>query len=100
MSKRKDFRMVKFSQEIPVELSGNKYKSIVIRGESGTGKSTLALELVNVHSFDAYYITTRITPNAIRQNFNWILEEKITFIDVTHGLTSINQEAEKRRDDI
>jgi KaiC/GvpD/RAD55 family RecA-like ATPase len=48
--------------------------SLAIKGLPGTGKSSLALELV-VNLPNSFFISTRIGPEVIIQDFPWILEE-------------------------
>ncbi|MFX0208508.1 MAG: ATPase domain-containing protein, partial [Candidatus Hodarchaeota archaeon] len=48
--------------------------SLLIKGLPGTGKSSLALELVT-HLHNSFFISTRISPVVIMQDFPWILEE-------------------------
>lgn len=48
--------------------------SLLVKGLPGTGKSSLALELV-AHLPNSFFISTRITPEVIVQDFPWLLEE-------------------------
>ncbi len=48
--------------------------SLLVKGLPGTGKSSLALELV-VHLPNSFFISTRITPEVMVQDFPWLLEE-------------------------
>lgn len=82
---------MQFRYEYPVELSGDNYNSIVIRGDSGTGKTSLALELANIHTGKSYFITTRITPIKIEDHFKWINKEKVLFLDASNGISSHQQ---------
>ena len=48
--------------------------SLLVKGLPGTGKSSLALELV-AHLPNSFFISTRITPEVMVQDFPWLLEE-------------------------
>jgi KaiC/GvpD/RAD55 family RecA-like ATPase len=48
--------------------------SVVIKGDPGTGKSCLALELV-MNLPNSFFISTRIKPEVIIQDNPWVLEE-------------------------
>ncbi len=67
--------------------------SLLVKGLPGTGKSSLALELV-VHLPNSFFISTRITPEVMVQDFPWLLEEihkdRIYpfFVDATRSETS------------
>jgi len=72
---------------IPVELlsffraSGG--HSLLIKGEAGTGKTTLALQLIEELSEEQpdYYLSTRVSDEALFRQFPW-LEEKAKRNDV------------------
>ncbi|HET9773611.1 MAG TPA: ATPase domain-containing protein [Nitrososphaeraceae archaeon] len=51
----------------------NENKSLLIRGKSGTGKATLALEIAKTHSnkFEVIYISRNISVNTIYNRFPW-----------------------------
>ncbi|HSF51216.1 MAG TPA: gas vesicle protein GvpD P-loop domain-containing protein, partial [Nitrososphaeraceae archaeon] len=51
----------------------NENKSLLIRGKSGTGKATLALEIAKTHSnkFEVIYISRNISVNNIYNRFPW-----------------------------
>jgi len=48
--------------------------SLLIKGDAGTGKTTLALELVSYYSQKGktLYLATRVSPSKIYQQFPWI----------------------------
>jgi KaiC/GvpD/RAD55 family RecA-like ATPase len=50
--------------------------SLLIRGEPGAGKTTLALELLNYtkHIYRGYYISTRVSYNKLLDQFPWTRE--------------------------
>jgi len=48
--------------------------SLLIKGLPGTGKSSLSLELVN-HLPNSFFISTRISPEVVMQDFPWVLDE-------------------------
>lgn len=50
--------------------------SLHIKGEAGTGKTTLALELVNLlsHKGETYYLSTRVSPSRLYEQFPWVKE--------------------------
>ncbi len=47
--------------------------SLLIRGEPGAGKTTLALELLNYtkHIYRGYYISTRVSYNKLLEQFRF-----------------------------
>ncbi len=49
-------------------------RSLILRGAPGTGKTTLALELLSFFkpSQDAYFISGRIDEQALKRHLNWI----------------------------
>jgi KaiC/GvpD/RAD55 family RecA-like ATPase len=51
----------------------NENKSLLIKGKSGTGKATLALEIAKTHSnkFEVIYISRNISVNNIYNRFPW-----------------------------
>ena len=50
--------------------------SLLVRGEPGAGKTTLALELLNYskHVYRGYYISTRVSYNKLLEQFPWTRE--------------------------
>ncbi|UCG89609.1 MAG: hypothetical protein JSU57_03810 [Candidatus Heimdallarchaeota archaeon] len=76
--------------EFPVLGELDQGYSLLIKGLPGTGKSSLALELV-AHLPNSFFISTRISPEVIMQDFPWILEEIPTdreypfFVDATRS---------------
>lgn len=48
--------------------------SLLIKGLPGTGKSSLSLELVS-HLPNSFFISTRISPEVVMQDFPWVLDE-------------------------
>ncbi|MHA1542353.1 MAG: RAD55 family ATPase [Candidatus Hodarchaeales archaeon] len=84
--------MSSFRNVLPDEFSSfvntDKSYSLLIKGLPGTGKSSLALEIV-AKMPNAFFISTRIDPEAIMDDFNWLDEiinqnrEFPFFIDTT-----------------
>lgn len=68
MARRKDI----LPPEFPLLHELHTGYSIVIKGQPGTGKSTLALELV-VSLPNSFFISSRISPSTILQDSPWIL---------------------------
>jgi len=58
--------------------------SILIKGKAGTGKTTLALELLS-RAKDCMYFSTRISPTSLESQFPWIKKtiEQNCILDVT-----------------
>lgn len=60
--------------------------SLLIKGEPGTGKTTLALELLKrIGGASAVYLSTRVTPNSLYSHFPWLeeCENPINVMDTT-----------------
>ena len=62
---------------IPIELKdffSADGRSLILRGAPGTGKTTLALELLSYFkpSHEAYFISGRIDEQALKRHLNWI----------------------------
>lgn len=60
---------------VPVEIFQSFFQdlgySLLIKGEAGVGKTTLALELL--HQFDTpIYFSTRVAPSSLYQQFPWL----------------------------
>nr|MDO8109723.1 gas vesicle protein GvpD [Candidatus Sigynarchaeota archaeon] len=68
--------------------------SLLLKGEGGVGKSTLALELlVKSKGKNATYISTRVSPSQLFEHFPWIqkdVEESFTVLDATQAGTTMN----------
>ena len=47
--------------------------SLLIKGDAGTGKTTLAIEIANIISdeSDVFFITSRVSPKALQSHFKW-----------------------------
>ncbi len=88
--------MVKNRGTVPPEFPEldkmDKGYSLLIKGLPGTGKSSLALELV-VHLPNSFFISTRISSESIMRDFPWILKEihqnriHPFFVDATRSKT-------------
>ena len=67
--------MVSFRNSLPDEffsfINTDKSYSLLIKGLPGTGKSSLALEIV-AKMPNAFFISTRIDPEAIIDDFGWL----------------------------
>ena len=60
--------------------------SLLVKGEPGTGKTTLALELLKrIGGASAVYLSTRVTPNSLYSHFPWLerCKNPINVIDTT-----------------
>ena len=69
--------------------------SILLKGDGGVGKSTLALELlVKSKGKNATYLSTRVAPSQLFQHFPWVdksVQENIAVFDATQaGVTVAN----------
>ncbi|MHA1369637.1 MAG: RAD55 family ATPase, partial [Promethearchaeota archaeon] len=68
--------------------------SLLIKGDSGVGKTLLALELlISANILDLIYISTRVAPIRFSEKFDWVLDEarsKVTFIDATQAGTTLD----------
>ena len=73
--------------------------SLLIKGDAGTGKTTLALELVSYYSQKGktLYLATRVSPSKIYQQFPWI-EGSIPPENILEAKREIIYPTEKRTD--
>ncbi|TFF89487.1 MAG: hypothetical protein EU548_07410, partial [Promethearchaeota archaeon] len=73
------------SPMVPMEIleafKQNGY-TLLIKGKAGTGKTTLSLELIE-NANEKIYISSRITPKNILNQFPWLNSKEISFIDAT-----------------
>ncbi|MCK4848521.1 MAG: hypothetical protein KAT16_05835, partial [Candidatus Heimdallarchaeota archaeon] len=60
-------------EEFSSFLNTDKSYSLLIKGLPGTGKSSLALEIV-ARMPNSFFISTRIDPESIMDDFNWLDE--------------------------
>jgi len=56
--------------------------TLLIKGDAGTGKTTLSLEILKFAK-SKIYISSRISPTMIKKQFPWLENEDIIFIDAT-----------------
>ncbi|MHA1248398.1 MAG: RAD55 family ATPase [Candidatus Helarchaeota archaeon] len=74
-----------FKPAVPIEITQaleQKGYTLLIKGDAGTGKTTLSLELLS-QAESKVYISSRITPSTLLKQFPWLHDEEITFIDAT-----------------
>ena len=67
-------------------MDSSKGFSLLVKGEPGTGKTTLALELLKrIEGASGVYLSTRVTPASLYSHFPWLEECKnpINVIDTT-----------------
>ncbi|RJS71982.1 MAG: hypothetical protein CW694_03810 [Candidatus Syntrophoarchaeum sp. WYZ-LMO15] len=59
--------------------------SLLIKGKPGTGKTSLALELLRAIGGEGIYLSTRVSPKALYSHFPWLEEciEPINVIDTS-----------------
>ena len=90
--------MIKYSSKIPEEIlkffSLKENQTLLVKGGSGTGKTTLALKILKTLAIPgcAIYYTTKINPEKIYSRYPWIKNTlpKENIIDATktpHALT-------------
>lgn len=66
-----------FPQEIVQFLSNPGGHSLIIRGMAGTGKTTLALQMIEelAQVQQSYYMSTRVSDQSLFNQFPWLLEK-------------------------
>ncbi|MDY6931276.1 MAG: ATPase domain-containing protein [Halobacteriota archaeon] len=67
-------------------IESSKGFSLLVKGEPGTGKTTLALELLKrIGGVSGVYLSTRVTPASLYSHFPWLeeCERPINVIDTT-----------------
>ncbi len=78
-SRRKRIKMDAIVDRIPNEIleafSQEVGYTLLIKGAAGTGKTTMALELLSIFE-PAIYVSTRVAPTSLFQQFPW-LQDKI-----------------------
>ncbi|WP_455463892.1 RAD55 family ATPase [Candidatus Hodarchaeum mangrovi] len=84
--------MVRTKGTLPTEFPDfeelDKSYSLLIKGLPGTGKSSLALDLV-AHLPNSFYVSTRLNPRELLQDFPWLEEtipterQRSFFVDAT-----------------
>ncbi|MFX0099238.1 MAG: RAD55 family ATPase [Candidatus Hodarchaeota archaeon] len=72
--------------------------SLLIKGSAGTGKTTLALELLaQAEGKNKTYLSTRVSPNHIFEQFKWIpdeVQEHLAIHDATQAGTTLHNPLE------
>ena len=77
MAEKKDARSAAFPNEIIKFLSSPGGHSLILRGMAGTGKTTLALQLIEELAAvqQSYYMSTRVSDQSLFNQFPWLLEK-------------------------
>ena len=77
MAEKKDARSATFPNEIIKFLSSPGGHSLILRGMAGTGKTTLALQMIEELAAvqQSYYMSTRVSDQSLFNQFPWLLEK-------------------------
>lgn len=77
MAEKKDARSATFPSEIITFLSSPGGHSLILRGMAGTGKTTLALQMIEELAAvqQSYYMSTRVSDQSLFHQFPWLLEK-------------------------
>ncbi len=77
MAERKEAGSAEFPKEIIRFLSSPGGHSLILRGMAGTGKTTLALQLIEELAAvqQSYYMSTRVSDQSLFNQFPWLLEK-------------------------
>jgi KaiC/GvpD/RAD55 family RecA-like ATPase len=88
-----------FPREILSFMAGPGGHSLIVRGMAGTGKTTLALQLIEEmsHIQQSYYMSTRVSDQALFNQFPW-LQEKVKEGEVLKARKKLRKKAESDMD--
>jgi len=88
-----------FPKEILSFLSMPGGHSLILRGMAGTGKTTMALQLIEemAHVQQSYYMSTRVSDQSLFNQFPW-LQEKVREGDVLKARKKLRKKAESEMD--
>jgi KaiC/GvpD/RAD55 family RecA-like ATPase len=77
MSEKKEAGSANFPKEIIKFLSSPGGHSLILRGTAGTGKTTLALQMIEEMAAiqQSYYMSTRVSDQSLFNQFPWLLEK-------------------------
>ncbi len=77
MAEKKEAGTATFPKEIVKFLSSPGGHSLILRGMAGTGKTTLALQIIEELAAvqQSYYMSTRISDQSLFSQFPWLLEK-------------------------
>jgi KaiC/GvpD/RAD55 family RecA-like ATPase len=77
MAEKKDTKGAAFPNEIIKFLSSPGGHSLILRGMAGTGKTTLALQMIEELAAvqQSYYMSTRVSDQSLFNQFPWLLEK-------------------------
>ncbi|MCD6484926.1 MAG: hypothetical protein J7L47_07450, partial [Candidatus Odinarchaeota archaeon] len=66
--------------------------SLLIKGDAGTGKTTLAFEIANIisNTSDVFFITSRVSPKALQSHFKWLSAKKMKQMIVDARTTRVS----------
>jgi len=84
-----------FPKEIISFLAAQGGHSLIIRGTAGTGKTTMALQLIEemAHVQQSYYMSTRVSDQSLFNQFPW-LKEKIREGEILKARKRLREKAE------
>ena len=66
--------------------------SLLIKGDAGTGKTTLAFEIANIisNTSDVFFITSRVSPKALQSHFKWLSAKRMKQMIVDARTTRVS----------
>lgn len=88
-----------FPKEILKFMSSPGGHSLIVRGMAGTGKTTLALQLIEemAHVQQSYYMSTRVSDQSLFNQFPW-LQEKIKEGEILKARKKLRKKANAEMD--
>ncbi|MDH4123898.1 MAG: hypothetical protein OEV21_07445, partial [Thermoplasmata archaeon] len=88
-----------FPREIISFLSSPGGHSLILRGMAGTGKTTMALQLIEemAHIQQSYYMSTRVSDQSLFNQFPW-LQDKVREGDVLKARKKLHKKAGSEMD--